>query len=57
MTKPLAAVRRAAAKATAASHARDEAIRAAHAQGETVRAIAEVAGISFQRVHQILHGR
>lgn len=55
--QPLAAVTRAAAKAASASQARDDAIRAAHENGATIRAIAAAAGISFQRVHQILHGR
>lgn len=55
--KPLTEVRRAADKAAFASRGRDDAIRAAHQAGETVRAIAKAAGISHQRVHQILHGR
>lgn len=50
-------VRRAADKAALASVRRDEAIRKAHEAGETVRAIAEMAALSHQRVHQILHGR
>ena len=51
----LRAVRRAAVKAVSASRERDDAIRAAHAAGETVRAIAAEAGLSHQRVHQIVH--
>lgn len=53
----LTAVTRAAAKAASASQARDDAIRDAHAKGATIRAIAEAAGLSHSRVHQILHGR
>ena len=55
--KELQKVRRAAAKAAQASQERDEAIRAAHSAGATVRAIAAEAGLSHQRIHQILHGR
>jgi hypothetical protein len=33
---------------------RDEAIRAAHAAGMTVREIARLAGVSHQRVHQVV---
>ena len=47
-------VRRAADKAAAASAERDEAIRKAHAHGASLRAIAFDAGLSFQRVHQIV---
>jgi len=57
MTSPLVRVRRAARKAALASQERDQAIRDAHAAGATVRAIAAEAELSFQRIHQILHGR
>jgi hypothetical protein len=58
MTSPdLRRVRRAAHKAALASQERDEAIRDAHAAGHPVRAIAGEAGLSHQRVHQIIHGR
>lgn len=57
MPNELQKVRRTAAKAVSASLDRDNAIREAHAAGATVRAIAAEAGLSFQRVHQILHGR
>lgn len=57
MKTELSQVRRAAAKAAQASQDRDDAIREAHAAGETIRAIAAEAGLSHQRVHQILHGR
>jgi transposase-like protein len=33
---------------------RDEAIRAAHEAGLTVREIARLAGVSHQRVHQVI---
>ena len=33
---------------------RDEAIRAAHKAGLTVREIARLAGVSHQRVHQVI---
>lgn len=52
-----AKVRRAAAKAASASAARDQAIREAHAAGLSIRTIAAEAGLSFQRIHQILHGK
>lgn len=55
--KGLEMVRRASARAIASSQARDDAIRAAHADGHSIRAIAEAAGLSSARVHQIIHGR
>ena len=55
--KPLTKVARAADKAALALRERDDTIRAAYASGETIRAIAAACGLSFQRVHQILHGR
>lgn len=55
--KSLAKVRKAAHAAVMAACARDIAIREAHEAGETIRAIAAEAGLSHQRVHQILHGR
>lgn len=36
---------------------RDLLIEAAHESGVSMRQIAEAAGLSHQRVHQILHGR
>lgn len=36
---------------------RDEAIRAAHGAGLTVREIARLAGVSHQRVHQVISDR
>ena len=35
---------------------RDDAIRAAHEVGLTVREIARLAGVSHQRVHQVISG-
>lgn len=57
MPPTLTAVTRAAAKAAQASQARDEAIRQAHADGATLRAIAQAAGLSFARIHQIVNHR
>ena len=57
MPAELKSVRRAADKAVSAMQARDDAIRRAHAQGATLRAIAEAAGLSFSRIHQIVNGR
>lgn len=57
MTPSLTAVTRAAAKAAQAFQARDDAIRKAHEQGATLAAIADAAGMSRQRVHQIVHAR
>ena len=53
-TKSLAAVRRTAARALTASEQRDAAIAAASAEGVPMRTIAEAAGLSHQRVHQII---
>lgn len=50
----LRAVARAADLAVRASADRDRAIRNAYQSGETLRAIAEAAGLSHQRVHQIV---
>ncbi len=53
----LTPVTRAAAKAAQASAARDIAIRQAVAEGQTLRAVAEAAGLSFARIHQIVNHR
>jgi hypothetical protein len=53
----LSAVTRAAHKAASALEARDDAIRAAVADGRTLRAVAEAAGLSFARIHQIVNHR
>jgi DNA-binding NarL/FixJ family response regulator len=53
-TNPLTRVRRAAERAAAAASERDEAIVDAHKAGLTLKAIAAEAGLSFQRVHQIV---
>lgn len=44
------------AQEAAAAARRDEVIRAAAAAGVTRRQIAEVVGVSHQRVNQIVHG-
>jgi hypothetical protein len=56
-TVDLKRVTRAAHKAAHARDAFHVAIRAASAAGESTRSIAQVAGLSHQRIHQILHGR
>lgn len=48
------AASRARNRATATREALEREIRAAHRAGASLRAIAEAAGISFQRVQQIL---
>jgi len=50
-------IRRAKERADEARSAFHQAVRYAHAEGMTMRAIAHAAGISHQRVHQILHGK
>jgi 2-keto-3-deoxy-L-rhamnonate aldolase RhmA len=57
MARELQAVTRAAAKAASALKARDAAIRQAVAGGATLRAVAEAAGLSFARIHQIVNHR
>ncbi len=57
MTAALIAVTRAADKAASSSKARDDAIRNAVANGATLRAVAEAAGLSFARIHQIVNHR
>jgi 2-keto-3-deoxy-L-rhamnonate aldolase RhmA len=57
MARELQAVTRAADKAASALKARDEAIRKAVADGHTLRAVAEAAGLSFARIHQIVNHR
>lgn len=54
MAASLTQVTRAARKAALASQARDDAIRKAKSDGATLRAIAEAAGLSFARIHQIV---
>jgi hypothetical protein len=59
MTDPLARVRRATKRRNLPARQRvdaewRDAIRAAHAEGATLRAIAEAAGITNPRVHQIV---
>jgi hypothetical protein len=49
------ALARAAARYVDAKAARDAAIREASASGMTYRAIAEIAGLSHQRIAQIVH--
>ena len=56
MTRVLDKVRRAAAKAASASAGRDAAIREALVT-HSVRQVAEAAGLSPARVHQIQHGK
>lgn len=51
---PLARVRRAARKAAHAHQERDEAIRAAVEAGHSLRAVADAAGLTNPRVHQIV---
>jgi len=55
--RDLARVELAAERATAARAELHEAIREAKANGETLRSIADAAGLSFQRIHQILRSR
>jgi len=52
----LDAVRKAAANLADAQDERDSAIRSA-ATETSIRTIAVAAGLSFQRVHQIVHGK
>lgn len=52
----LARVRRAAEKAAAARQAFEEEIRAAN-ETNTMREIAEAAGLTPGRIHQIVHGK
>ena len=54
---PLPTVRRAATKAARARAAFEQAIRDAHAAGASTRVIATAAGLSHQRIHQIIHRR
>ncbi len=49
----LRAVRRAASRKAASGEQLDAAIRVARAEGATLREIADAAGVSAQRVHQI----
>jgi len=51
---PLTKVRVASTRAQLALENRNYEIRVAYASGETLQAIADVAGLSRQRVHQIV---
>ena len=44
-------------KRTPRKHSRNAEIRARHRAGETLSTLAEVFGLSEQRIHQIAHGR
>ncbi len=50
-------VRNGSAQARGATETRDNRIRAALDYGLSIRAVAEAAGLSPARVHQIRHGR
>lgn len=51
----LANVKRSRERADKARSAFEDAIRQAHADGESMRKIAAAAGLSHQRVYQLLH--
>jgi hypothetical protein len=55
-SRKLDAVRTAADRLATAQNERDAAIRQA-AEEASIRKVAAVAGLSHQRVHQIVHGR
>jgi predicted DNA-binding protein YlxM (UPF0122 family) len=57
LDKQSAGLRDAAKQYAQAAAARDKAIRQAAKDGLSLRKIADAAGISHQRVHQIVHGR
>ncbi len=50
-------IRRAKERADKARSAFEQAVREAHASGASMRQIAAEAGLSFQRIHQIVHRR
>ncbi len=50
-------IRRAKERADKARSAFEQAVRDAHASGVSLREIAAEAGLSFQRIHQIVHKR
>ncbi len=50
-------LRRAKIHADASRKAFEDSIREAHASGLSLRVIAAEAGLSFQRIHQIVHKR
>lgn len=54
MINSLTAVSRAATKAALAAQQRDDAIRQAVKDGATLRAVAQAAGVSYARIHQIV---
>lgn len=56
-TTTLSTVTRTRDRSTQARSDFEQAIRDAHAGGESMRKIAVAAGLSYQRVHQILHGK
>jgi hypothetical protein len=57
LSAPLREVAKAKKRADWTRAAFEGSIIAAHAEGHSTRAIAEVCGLSHQRVWQILHGR
>ncbi len=50
-------IRKAKERADMARSAFEEAVREAHVAGKSLRVIASEAGLSFQRIHQIVHRR
>ncbi len=50
-------IRKAKERADKARSAFEDAVREAHASGVSLREIAREAGLSFQRIHQIVHKR
>lgn len=55
MSADLRRVQRLSERADEVVRERDEAIRAAHKTGATMRVIAQAAGLTAGRVHQIIH--
>ncbi len=52
-----AKIRHAKERADKARSAFEDAVRDAHEAGQSLRSIAHEAGLSFQRIHQIVHRR